>query len=112
MNSSSNTNNTNSILPERYVFWLDDITVLYKNKNYIKFVPNGSMTRIEQLNALSRFCIYLLFILFLFDKTDEFMYIPIIGLIMIIVLYNVFESDDNGKRQELMRMKRRAALQT
>jgi len=35
------------------------------------------------------------------------MYIPIIGIIMVIILYNVFEIDEKGKREELLRMKRR-----
>ena len=58
-----NTNTNNIITPERYVFWLDDLTVLYNNQNYIKFVPTSDMSRIEQLNALTRFCIYLLILL-------------------------------------------------
>lgn len=100
-------NNPNVISPERYVFWMNDISVLFKNEAYIKFVPTEDMTRIEQLNAFTRFFIYLIIILFMFDRTDEFIYVPIIGIIMVIVLYNVFEADENGKREELLRMKRR-----
>lgn len=106
MSDTNNYNKTNTISPERYVFWMNDITVLFANSNFIRFVPTSDMTRIEQLNALTRFFLYLLIILFMFDKTDEFMYVPIVGLILIIVLYNVFEMDENGKRQELIRMKR------
>lgn len=105
-------NNPNVISPDRYVFWMNNICVLYKNDGYIKFVPTSDMTRVEQLNALTRFFIYLIIILFLFDRTDEFIYVPIIGLIMVIVLYNVFEADDNGKREELLRMKRRKEAMT
>ena len=100
-------NNPNAISQKRYIFWMNDITVLFKDEGYIKFVPTADMTRIEQLNAFTRFFIYLIVILFMFDKTDEFIYIPIIGIIMVIVLYNVFEADENGKREELLRMKRR-----
>jgi hypothetical protein len=102
----------NNISPERYVFWMNDISVLYKNEGYIKFVPTSDMTRVEQLNAFTRFFIYLILILFFFDKTDNFMYIPIIGLIMVIVLYNVFESDDDGKRAEILRMKHKNEMMT
>lgn len=91
--------------PERYVFWLDDITVLYKNNNYINFVPGSNMSRVEQLNAITRFFMYLIIILFLFDTTAEYMYLPIVGIIMIIVLYNIFKSDNDGKKEELIRMK-------
>jgi hypothetical protein len=99
----------NIISPERYIFWLNDITRLYKNDQYIKFFPTSDMTRIEQFNALSRFCIYLLILFIILDKKDEWLYIPIIGLIMIIILYNLFESDEDGKRKELLRMKRKIA---
>jgi hypothetical protein len=101
-----NNKNTDTISPERYVFWMNDITVLFRDKGYIKFVPTSEMTRVEQLNAFSRFFLYLILILVLFDKTDEFIYVPIIGLIMVVVLYNIFEIDEGGKREEILRMKR------
>lgn len=96
----------NIIEQERYIFWLDDISILVKNKNYLKFIPTSSMTRIEQLNSLSRFFLYLLIIFLLFDKTSNYIYLPIIGLIFIVILYFIYENDDNGKRKELLRMKR------
>jgi len=98
------------ISPERYVFWMNDITVLYRDGAYIRFIPTADMTRVEQLNAFTRFFIYLIVILMLFDKTDEFIHIPIVGIIMVIVLYNIFEIDDPGKRQELLRMKKRREI--
>ncbi len=96
-----------SISSERYVFWMNDITVLFRDKNYLKFVPITDMTRVEQLNSITRFFIYLFILMCLFDKTDEYMYIPLIGVIIVIVLYNVFEIDEQGKRSELIRMKHR-----
>ena len=105
---TTNLNNDHNVIsPDRYVFWMNDIRILYQNEGYIKFIPTNDMTRVEQLNAFTRFFIYLIIIIFLFDRSDEFMYVPIIGLIMVIVLYNVFEADENGKREELLRMKRR-----
>lgn len=105
-------NYDNIIAQGRYIFWLDDVTVLFKNKMYLKFLPTSDMSRIEQLNAMTRFCMYLLIIFLLFNKTTDFIYLPIIGLVFIIVLYYVYENDDNGKRKELLRMKKIEALQT
>lgn len=104
---SPNMKNNTSITPERYVFWMNDITVLFRNQNYLKFVPVSDMTRVEQLNAITRFFVYLFILMFMFDKTDEYMYIPLIGIIMVIVLYNVFEIDEQGKKKELIRMSKR-----
>jgi hypothetical protein len=98
--------NQNAISSEHYVFWMNDITVLYKDQNYTKFFPTPEMSRIEQLNAITRFFIYLLIILILFTNNSDFLYIPFIGLIAIIILYNVFDADEDGKRAELLRMKR------
>lgn len=98
--------NNDVISPDRYIFWMDDIKVLYMDQNYAKFFPTPTMTRVEQLNALTRFFIYLFMILLLIDKSNEFIYIPLIGIIMCIVLYNLFEIDDKGKRTELLRMRR------
>lgn len=99
--------NNNTISPERYIFWMNDITILFRDQNYTQFVPTSDMSRVEQLNAITRFFLYLLILLFMFDKTDEFMYVPVIGIIMVIVLYNIFTMDEKGKRDELLRMKRR-----
>jgi Family of unknown function (DUF5762) len=112
MNSTLNgdiesTNNNDIISPDRYVFWLDDLRVLFKNGNYFRFIPTTDMSRVEQLNALSRFCIYLFLIFLAFGRADEWLYIPIVGLIFIIILYNLFEFDEDGKRAELLRMKRK-----
>ena len=104
--SFENKNNAN-ISPDRYVFWMDDISVLFKDNEYIKFVPTPVMTRVEQLNAITRFFLYLIILLLIFDKADS-LYIPIIGLIMVIILYNVFVVDEKGKRDELLRMKRKS----
>lgn len=104
--------NTNSVSAERYVFWMDDLSVLYRDRAYTQFIPTGDMTRVEQLNSITRFCMYMILILILFDKTDELIYIPIIGIILCIVLFNVFDVDEKGKRKELLRMKKsREAMQ-
>lgn len=88
----------------KYVFWLDDINILYKNGAYKEFIPTTNMTRIQQLNALSRLFIYLLILFIIFDQSDEMLFIPIIGIIMCIILYNVFEKNDIIKKKELFNL--------
>jgi hypothetical protein len=99
------TNKNNIVSSERNTFWLNDITILYKNGAYANFVPTKNMTRVEQLNALTRFCFYLIIVLFIFDKTDEWMFVPLIAIILFIVLYNVYDSDEYGKSKDLLKMK-------
>jgi len=74
---------------EKNIFWLDNISVLYKNDLYTEFIPTNKMSRTEQLNAITRLCIYLIIILFIFDKTNVLIYIPIVCLILVIIFHNI-----------------------
>lgn len=109
---NNNEQSADSIYRKRYIFWMNDITVLYKDGAYIKFFPTSDMSRVEQLNALSRFFFYLIIIFLLFDSSNEWLFIPIVGIILCIILYNVFDIDENGKKSELVRMKRKNTKQS
>jgi hypothetical protein len=74
-------------------FWIDDPTVLYKNGNYLQVIPDSSMTRIQQLNAITRLCIYFIIILLLFGKAGSWLYVPLIIIVLIVILYNIYVSD-------------------
>lgn len=88
-----------------YLFWLNDISVLYKDGNYLKFFPTKDMTRIEQLNAVTRFCIYYIIILMLLGRNNKWLQLPIIILILLIIFYKLFLYDKDGQIEELTRMK-------
>lgn len=90
---------------KRNIFWMDDPTILYSNGNYLSFFPQSEMTRAEQLNSLTRFCIYLIILMILFYGSTKWLYIPIIGIIMIIILYYIYKNDPEGKDKELYRQK-------
>lgn len=79
----------------RYIFWLDDLTVLYKNENYLSFIPLNDNTMVENLNAITRFCIYYTIIIMLFNKSIEYYYFSLIVVIFVIVLYYIWKSDKN-----------------
>lgn len=72
-------------------FWFNDLKVLYSNNNYILFFPQAGTTKIEQLNAIARFAIYLFILLLLFgDPANTFwLYIPIFLLCMTIILWKM-----------------------
>lgn len=93
-----------TVAQTRNVYWMNDLKILYENDNYIRFFPTKTMTRIEQLNALARFSVYLFIIFIIMDRTDEWLFVPIIIIIMNIVLYNLFEIDENGKKKEFIRL--------
>lgn len=75
-------------------FWLDDPSVLYENENYKIVIPTANMTKTEQLNTISRLCIYLLVIFLLFGNIGM-MCIPIFGLVIVVIMYNLSQNNNN-----------------
>jgi hypothetical protein len=104
--ASCNNNNKISLhkIKDTEYFWLDDPTELIKNDNYTKFMPKHEMTRTQQLNAISRLFIYFLIILLLFYRKEEYICIPIIGLILVIILQKINKIDKYGKNKEFDRI--------
>lgn len=84
-------------MSDKYIFWIDDPTVLYRDGKYIEIIPTNDMTRVEQLNAMTRFFIYLSIILLLFGRFDSWIYLPIIGIIFIVILYNIYQHHPESK---------------
>jgi hypothetical protein len=72
-------------------FWLNNYKILYNDNNYTKFIPSRSMTKIQQLNALSRFSIYAFILIILFDDDEKWLYIPIFIFILCIILYKLHQ---------------------
>lgn len=87
----------------KYIFWADQVDVLYKNDNYLSFFPTTEMSRIEQLNALTRFCIYYTILILLFQKEIEYYYVSVILLLFIVTIYYLYKSDIQGKYSEVQR---------
>jgi len=93
------------------VFWMDNFRVLYENENYLLFYPQTGTTRIEQLNAIARFSIYLFVLLLLFGdpKNVLWLYGPIFLLFLTVILWklvdkNIIAKDDDkdeGKYLEI-----------
>jgi hypothetical protein len=85
-------------------FWTIEPSILYTNGNYYRILPTSSMTKIESLNALTRFFIYLLILFFLFGSNHDSkaIYIPIVGIIVIIMIYYliILDSNDNNENYQ------------
>ena len=85
-------------------FWMDDFTELYKNNNFVKFFPQYESSRVEQLNAITRFFIYFIIMSLIFNKSDEWLYIPIIGIVIVVIIYNINKKDILAKNKEFNRI--------
>lgn len=85
-------------------FWLDDPKQLFINNQYTKFFPRYEMTRVEQFNSLSRFFLYMIILIFAFGQNEQWLVIPIVGLVIVVILYNFHKADKFGKDKELDRI--------
>ena len=79
-------------------FWLNNPTILYSHGKYLDFYPTPTMKNTEKLNALTRFCIYLIIILFLLDIS--LIKYPIILLIFIVILFYSMKYNKNNNFAE------------
>jgi hypothetical protein len=95
MSFKYNHNMNNTTLDKKDDFWFNDITVLYKNDNYILFFPQAGTSKIEQLNSIARFSLYLFALLLLFgDPNNTFwLYIPLFLLFSTIILWKLVDKN-------------------
>lgn len=79
-------------------FWTVDVKILYQKDRLTSFVPNKKMTLSEQLNALVRFGAYAGLLLFAYNKSMTFLYLPIVMLVVTKLIYD----SQNKSAQEPM----------
>lgn len=68
-------------------FWTEDISILFKHTRLREFVPSKDMTRKEKLNAITRFFLYLGFILTLYTGDTWPVYMVIFGMAFTLFLF-------------------------
>jgi hypothetical protein len=90
---------------DKYTFWINDPTILYKNNKFLEFIPTKDMDRILQLNAITRFCIYFIVLALIMEKSSFWIQIPILIIFFMICLYFVFKFDKEGMKNEVYRMR-------
>lgn len=77
-------------------FWINDISILYKDKKFIEFIPHNNMTLNQKLNAITRFCIYFICIVILFCKNDLWIVFAVLVIIGCIAYYNIRNNTKNN----------------
>ena len=68
-------------------FWINDISVLYKNYNFMKVVPSSDLTKYENLNTITRFCSWAIIILLIIDRSSNWIYVFSIIILITIAIY-------------------------
>ncbi len=86
-------------------FWLENPSVLFNNNNYLKFFPTYQMTRVEQLNAITRLCIYYILLLLILGKSNVYIGLPFFIIFFVIVIYFIYDNDYKGKYNDFVNKK-------
>lgn len=68
-------------------FWINDLSVLYKKGNFVKIIPSTDMTKSEKLNAITRFCILMIIVLLIVERTSNWIYIAALVVLVTIVIH-------------------------
>ena len=94
-------NNDYNQIGKKEDFWLINYKDLYQNRNYLKFFPKYTMSREEQLNAITRLSIYYMILILIFNRKQEWFYLPITVIVLVVIFYSIYNSDKLGKKKEL-----------
>lgn len=86
-------------------FWMEDISVLFRFNNMTKIIPTKKMSRSEQLNSITRFCLYYIILLYITNTSEDWIKIPIIIIVFTVVMHFIYQSDEHGKSKDLIRLK-------
>lgn len=89
-------------ISDKEQFWLDDPSQLYKK--YTNFIPLYKMTRNQQLNAISRFSIYMIILILVFNRGETLLILPITLLILAIIFKKFKLLDSKSNKKELNRI--------
>lgn len=84
-------------------FWINDPLIYFRDQNYLKFVPTSDMSRIQQLNSLSLLCLYSIILILMFHGMTNWMYIPIVIIVLVIIFYFINRGDPEGRQKEFFR---------
>ena len=81
-------------------FWINNPIILADK--YFIILPTTSMSRIEQMNTITRFLIYFLILCIIFNANDNLILYIIIAIVMIIIFYFVYKTDPIGIKKDLI----------
>lgn len=72
-------------------FWLDDIRVLIDKGSLFNIIPIYSTSINEKLNAITRFCIYLIILLLVTNTSTTYVYIALFMIIATVIVYLIYK---------------------
>lgn len=81
-------------------FWINNPYILVQD--YYQIIPTNSMSRINQMNTITRFFIYFLILCILFNSGENFLLFGIIAIMLIVAFYFIYKLDLTGIQNDLI----------
>jgi len=81
-------------------FWINNPSIIFKD--YYQIIPSNSMSRIKQMNTMTRFFIYFVILCILFKSSENFLLFGIIAIMLIIAFYFIYKTDLVGIQNDLI----------
>jgi len=75
-------------------FWVSEPSILYKD--YWQIIPTNNMSRVKQLNTVSRLIIYYIILLIIFGSRKNIINYLLIILVIIIIFYYTYENNEDS----------------
>ena len=97
------------------LFWLNNPMILIDPKRLNEFFPHPNMSKVEQLNAVTRFTIYLSILLTMIKLEINYMYIAFTGFIITFLIYHnntELKSSENLEKYEVYKNKSKDSKKT
>lgn len=78
---------TKHIIEDNDNFWFNDFSVIFHKNRFTEFFPSNFMSENEKLNSLLRFSIYITFLLVLYKKNLNLLFIPVVTALVTLYIY-------------------------
>jgi hypothetical protein len=82
------------------IFWIKKPSIIFED--YYKIIPTPNMSRIEQMNTISRLILYYMLLIIIFNRNSTIILYCIIALIMICVIYFIYSTNEKGVIKDLI----------
>lgn len=77
-------------------FWADDPYILLSSSRFVEFFPTADMTRVEKINAMTRFAIYLGILLAVTYNNIIWLYIPVVAMLFFYFVHKYYPDNQHG----------------
>lgn len=86
-------------------FWINNPDILYKNSQYLNFIPSSNMDKYEQLNAITRLCIYIVLLLIFTNQSTHYIQMPVFIIIFMVCLYFISKYNNEHLSVDVLKTK-------